>query len=230
MQERIPDQQLEAIRRLDACTLTDAIAALKVRLRNQGYSNGALRCVIENPTPMLGYAVTGRIRGAEPPVMGRRFVERNDWLNYIMTIPPPRVVVLQDIDHAAGSGAFWDEIQARIHLHLGCVGGVTNGAVRDVPKIRAIGLSLYAGSISAAQGYAHIVEVGGAVEVGGLVIHPGDLIHGDMHGIVLVPREAVADLPHAAAKIQTMREQVAELCQSADFSQERLRVLLRELG
>ncbi len=230
MQERIPDQQLEAIRRLDTCILTDAIAALKVRLRNQGYSNGSLRCIIENTTPMLGYAVTGRIRGAEPPVMGRRFVERHDWLDYIMTIPPPRVVVLQDIDHAAGSGAFWDEIQAHIHLRLGCVGGVTNGAARDLPKIKAIGFNLYAGSISAAQGYAHIVEVGGPVEVGGLIIHPGDLIHGDMHGIVLVPRDVVADLPDASVKIQKMRERVAELCKSADFSQERLRVLLRELG
>ena len=101
---------------------------------------------------MVGYAVPGRIRSAEPPVMGRRFVERMDWLNYIVTIPAPRVVVLQDVDHIPGTGAFWDEVHARIHLRLDCVGAVTNGAVRDLPKIKPTGFSLYAASVSAAQG------------------------------------------------------------------------------
>jgi regulator of RNase E activity RraA len=229
MQERPSDSELEAVRQIDTCTVTDAIATLKVRLRNQGYSDGSIRCMFERPVPMLGYAVTGRIRSAEPPVMGRRFVERSDWLRYLLTIPEPRVVVLQDADTKPGRGAFWDEVHVRIHLRLGCVGAITNGGVRDLAKTQPMGFHLHAGSVCTAQGYAHIIDMGGPVEVGGLMVNPGDLIHGDMHGFVLIPREVVAELPMAAAKVLRGRERVAELCESPDFSLEKLKGLLKEL-
>ncbi|HYK89778.1 MAG TPA: RraA family protein [Acidobacteriota bacterium] len=229
MQEKLPDGQLDAIRHLDTCIVADAISALRVRLRNQGYSNGSLRCMFENPVPMMGYAVTGRIRCAEPPMVGQRFVENREWFKYITNLPDPRVVVLQDVDHAPGSGAFWDEVRARIHQRLGCVGAVTNGAVRELAKVRGTGFYLFAGSVTSSGGYAHIIDVGHPVEVGGLVIHPGDLIHGDVHGIVTVPRESLAALPGTARKILEIREQVSGLCASADFTPEKLMTLLANL-
>jgi len=228
MHEIPSDSQLEAIRRLDTCTVTDAIAALNVRLRNQGYSTGCARCLFGSTSPMLGYAVTGRIRSAEPPMMGRRFVERIDWLKYITTLPEPRVVVLQDVDASPGSGAFWDEVHVRIHMRLGCVGAITNGAVRNLPDIQSLGFYLYAGKISAAQGYAHIIDMGGPVEVGGLTVHPGDLVHGDIHGFVLIPIEIVPELPAAAAQVLSARARVADLCASPEFSLERLKGLLTQ--
>ena len=228
-QEWATAEQLQSLRKLDACVVADAIAALNVRLRNQGYSNRQIRCMFEGPVPMVGYAVTGRMRSAEPPVVGHRFVERSDWFRYVKTIPEPRVAVLQDLDSAPGKGAFWDEIHARIHLRLGCVGAVTNGAVRDLPKIRTTGFSLFAGSVSPAQGYAHIVEVGHPVEIGGLMISSGDLIHGDMHGIIRVPMEVVPELLRIASRIAETRGRVADLCASPDFSIDRVMALLNEL-
>jgi regulator of RNase E activity RraA len=229
MQVKPSDSQLRAISLIDTCTVTDAIATLKVRLRNQGYSNGMIRCIYENAVPMVGYAVTGRIRSAEPPVMGHYFVERNDWLQYITTIPEPRIAVLQDMDSSPGKGAFWDEVHARIHLRLGCAGAITNGAVRDLPAIQQMGFCIYAGYVSTAQGYAHIIDMGGPVEVGGLVVHPGDLIHGDRHGFVLIPQEVVPELPSAATKVLKVRKRVADLCASPEFSIDRVKELLKEL-
>ena len=229
MQDRLPDAELSAIRLVDTCSIVDAIAALNLRLRNQGYSDGRIRCMFENPMPMVGYAATGRIRSAEPPVMGRRFVERIDWLKYIMTMPEPRVVVLQDVDHAPGSGAYWDEVHARVHMRLGCVGAITNGAVRDLPGIQAMGFYLYAGSVSTARGYAHIIDLGGPVEVGGLTINPGDLIHGDAHGFVLVPRGAASEIPAAAGQIRKARQRVNELCALPEFPLEGLMEVLKQL-
>jgi len=160
--------------------------------------------------------------------MGRRFVERSDWLRYVTSIPEPRVLVLEDVDHQPGSGAFWDAVHVRIHLRLGCVGAITNGAVRDIPKVQPTGFYLYAGNISAARGYAHIIDMGLPVEVGGLTIHPGDLIHGDMHGFVLVPIRAVPLLPQAAVQISDIRGKIAELCGSSRFSLDQLKELLAE--
>jgi len=183
MQHRLPDEQIQAIRLIDTCTLADAISISKARLRNQGYSDESIQCVLEGRGSMVGYAVTGRIRSSEPPMVGHTFVERQDWFNYVLSMPEPRIVVLQDVDGRPGTGALWDEVHARIHKRLGCIGAVTNGAVRDVPGIRATGLYLYAGRLSVSQGYAHIIDMGRPAEVGGLEINPGDLIHGDLQGM-----------------------------------------------
>jgi regulator of RNase E activity RraA len=177
----------------------------------------------------MGYAVTGRIRSSDPPMFGPRFVEREDWFKYIMTVPEPRIVVLQDVDGTPGAGAFWDEAHARIHLRLGCVGAITNGAVRDLPRIWPTGFVMFAGSLSAGRGYAHIVDMGHPVEIGGLEIYPGDLIHGDAHGIINIPREIVAELPQTADRILEIQEQVSELCTSPEFSLTRLLELLKDL-
>ncbi len=230
MKSKSPEELIQAIRMIDTCALADAIAMTKVRLRNQGYSNQSIRGILGNGGPMVGYAVTGRIRSSEPPMVGQDFVERQDWLKYVLSMPEPRVVVLQDMDHHPGTGAFWDEAHARIHLRLGCVGAVTNGAVRDIHKIQSTGFHLYAGNISVARGYAHIIAMDQPVEVGGLEINPGDLIHGDTHGIINVPLEVLADLPGNAARITFLRNRIAELCAAQELSLPDIMKLLKELA
>lgn len=230
MQNRLPEEQVQAIRNIDTCTLADAIAASKTRLRNLGYSDDSIHCVLEGHSPMVGYAVTGRIRSSEPPMVGHTFVERQDWFKYVQSMPEPRVIVLQDVDTRTGVGAFWDEIHARIHSRLGCIGAITNGAVREIPKIRATGFSLYAGSLSIARAYAHIIDMGQPVEVGGLEISPGDLIHGDLHGITTVPKDVIKELPGLADRILQLRQQIVGLCAAPELSLSNLMELLKELA
>ncbi len=96
-----------------------------------------------------------------------------DWWDYVASLPEPRVLVLQDCDHRAGVGAFVGEIHANIGSALKCVGCVTNGAVRDLTEVEALGFHLFSGSVSPSHSYAHIVEFGEPVEIGGLKISPG---------------------------------------------------------
>ena len=230
MHVRLPEGELQALQTIDTCTLADAISMSKIRLRNEGYSNESIRWVLGKGGPMVGYAATGRIRSSEPPIVGANFVERQDWFKYVLSMPEPRIAVLQDVDSHPGTGAFWDEAHVRIHHRLGCAGAVTNGAVRDIHKIESTGFHLYAGSLSVSQGYAHIIEMGQPVEVGGLEVHPGDLIHGDIHGIIKVPKEIAAKLPANAARISFLRKQIVELCAAPEFSISTLMELLKELA
>jgi 4-hydroxy-4-methyl-2-oxoglutarate aldolase len=226
---RLTDAQLQALCSLDSCTVAAAIAGMKIRLRNQGYLKGSVRCMAERPGPMVGYAVTGRIRSSEPPIVGSRFVEREDWFQYILSTPEPRIAVLQDVDGSPGAGAFWDEIHARIHLRLGCIGAITNGAVRELAGIRQTGFYLFSGSLSVAQAYSHIIDMGQPVEIGGLAIHPGDLIHGDLNGLVSIPGQIATRLPQAAARIFEIRNRVVELCSLPEFSLVSVLSLLKDL-
>ena len=127
----------------------------------------------------MGYAATGRIRTAAAPTARYWYHDRLDWWEYLGGIPAPPVIVLEDMDKRAGIGALLGEIHAHIGRALGCIGYVTNGAVRDLPGIERTGFHLFARGVSVSHAYAHVADFGGPVEAGGLRVNPGDLLHGD---------------------------------------------------
>jgi 4-hydroxy-4-methyl-2-oxoglutarate aldolase len=214
----IPSADLEKLRAFDSCTISNAIERLNVRLRNEGFISGAARCQFPNLPPMVGYAATARIRTASPPMSHRCYYDRMDWWNYVVSLPEPRVIVLQDSDHEPGLGAFVGEIHANIGLALNCVGCVTNGAVRDLPFVKATGFQLFAGRTSVSHAYAHITEFGEPVEIGGLKISSGDLLHGDQHGVVAIPQSIAAEVAEMADRIRHQEHELIEFCRSSRFS------------
>lgn len=223
------DAELDALRRLDTCTVSNAIETFEVRLRNTGFANASIRCMFEDFPPMLGYAATARLRTGDPPIAGGTYHDRADWWNNILTIPSPRIAVIEDIDDRPGIGAFIGDMHAAILRALGCVGYVTNGAVRELPRVRDLSLQLFAGSVAVSHAYAHLFDFGTSVHVGGLEVNPGDLLHGDRHGLLKVPGEIVSEIPAAAEKVQRKEQEVIGFCSSPDFSINALRELIEKL-
>jgi regulator of RNase E activity RraA len=221
--ETLRPDQLTALRQLDTCSVANAIETFDVRLRNEGFADASIRCLFPKLPPMVGYAATVRVRCSNPPMEGHGYPNRTDWWNYVESLPAPRVVVIQDVDDQPGTGAFLGEVHAHILQALNCAGVVTSGSVRDVPTIEAIGLPLFAASVAVSRAYVHIVDFGNPVEIGGLEIQPGDLLHGDLHGLLSVPKEIAADIPAAAARRAEREQKVIALCKSKDFSFARLR-------
>ena len=224
----VSDDVFEKLKLLDTCTVSNAIERLNVRLRNEGFVAGALRCRFQNFDPLLGYAATGRIRSASPPMSGRCYYDRMDFWEYLATLPEPRVMVLEDVDHVPGLGAFVGEVHANIGLALNCVGYVTNGAVRDLPAVKALGFHLFSGTVSVSHAYAHLIEFGEPVTIGGLKIAPGDLIHGDRHGVQAIPLEIAAQIPEEAGRIMHSENELKQFCQSPHFSLEGLAQKLKQ--
>lgn len=216
-------EQLEALRRLDACTLANAIETFDVRLRNEGFTDGGLRCLFPGLPPVVGYAATVKIRGSAPPTAGGDYVQRTDWWNYVQSLPKPHIVVAQDISSHPGLGALLGEVHFNIQRTLGTVGIVTNGAVRSVPTAEALGFQVFADHVSVSHAYTHIVEFGTPVEVDGLKVHSGDLLHGDQHGVQSIPIRLAAQLPAVAARIAAKKQAIIALCQSPEFTLEKLR-------
>ena len=220
---QVPPGILDQLRTLDACTVSNAIERLDVRLRNEGFTDISVRCLSPKLPPMVGFAATGRIRTAAAPTARYWYYERLDFWDYLATIPAPRVIVLEDMDAKPGFGALFGEIHAHIGRALGCIGYVTNGAVRDLPGIGRTGFHLYARGVSVSHAYAHVVDFGGPVEVGGLRVKPGDLLHGDLHGVVSVPAAIAGEIPGVAAELLAEEGELIQLCQPGHFSIEKLR-------
>jgi 4-hydroxy-4-methyl-2-oxoglutarate aldolase len=213
---------LDKLKEFDSCTISNAIERLNVRLRNEGFLSGVSRCRFPKFPPMVGYAATARIRSASPPMSHRCYYDRMDWWNYVASVPEPRVLVLQDADHNPGLGAFVGEIHAAIGVALNCVGCVTNGAVRDLSAVEAMGFQMYANHTSVSHAYAHIVDFGEPVEISSLKISSGDLLHGDRHGVVNIPLSVANQVPNIATKIKAEELALVQFCHSPGFSLQEL--------
>ena len=207
--------------------IANAIETFNVRLRNTGFTNGNIRCMFADPSPMVGYAVTGRLRSGDPPISGF-YHDRGDLWSRIQSSPAPSILVLEDIDDKPGRGAFVGDMHAAILKALGCAGYVTNGSVRELPSVRAIGIQLFAGSVAVSHAYAHIFDIGVPVMVDGMEVHTGSLLHGDQHGVLTIPNEIAAEVPNVAAKLQRCEKAVVEFCQSSDFSIAKLSELMKK--
>jgi 4-hydroxy-4-methyl-2-oxoglutarate aldolase len=219
---------LEKLRRLSTCIVASAIENFRVRLPNSGFADSSIDCIFKDRLPLIGYAATARMRSKNPPMVGQGYYyERTDWWNHILSIPAPRVVVIEDMDNHPGLGAFIGEVNANILLALECLGLVTNGSVRDVDQVGLTRFQMFAGGVSVSHAYAHIFDFGGTVEVGGLKIRPGDLIHGDRHGVQTIPLEIADKIPAAAHHIMHRREHLIGLCRATDFSIDKLREAIR---
>ncbi|HUA39903.1 MAG TPA: RraA family protein [Candidatus Sulfopaludibacter sp.] len=222
----LTSEQFEILRRLDACTLANAIEIFHQRLRNEGFVNSSVHCLFPELPALLGYAATVKIRGSAPPTAAGAYADRTDWWDYVLSLPAPRVVVLQDVASQVGLGSLLGAVHVNILRALGCVGAVTNGSVRDLPAARNIGFHLFAGSVSVSHAYVHIVEFGTPVEIGGLKIQSGDLLHGDLHGVQSIPPAVAEKIPPAAAEIISREQELISLCQSKDFSVAKLRAAI----
>lgn len=221
-------EELDALRRLDACTLSNAIEVFRVRLRNEGFMHGSVRCLFPQLQPMMGYAATILIRGAAPAFAGPAYHDRTDLWEYIQSVPAPRVVVVQDTASRRGLGSLVGEVHMNILQALGCVGVVTNGAVRDLPAAAAAGFYLFAENVTVSHAYVHIVEFGGPVEVAGLSVHSGDLLHGDLHGVQSIPLELAGRIPAVAADIAAKHRAIIGVCRSPEFSLKKLGEAVRK--
>jgi 4-hydroxy-4-methyl-2-oxoglutarate aldolase len=223
--------QLEQFRRLSTCLVASAIETFRVRLPNTGFANSSIKCIFKDQPAMAGYAATARMRSSNPRMEARKsydYYDRTDWWNEILSIPAPRVVVIEDVDTPPGLGAFVGEVHANILLALGCIGIVTNGAVRDLFDIQPTEFQMFAGNVSVSHAYSHIFDFGSTLEVGGLTVRPGDLIHGDCHGVQTVPLEIADKVPAAAREIRQRRQNLVGLRRSAGFTLDKLRQTIRD--
>ena len=221
---------LEELRQFDTPTVCNALEIVAPQRRAYGYTTSPLVC--PNPdTVMVGYARTATIRANAPS--GRSGADdlavRVGYYRHMAAGPQPTITVIEDIDASPGYGAWWGEVNSSIHAGLGSLGVITNGSIRDLGEW-APGFGALAGSIGPSHAWVHVVEYDLTVTVHGMTVRPGDLIHADRHGAVVVPADVAAGISAAAAKIAAAERVLIGAARSPDFSIDRLTALLDPKG
>ena len=224
----LTSQQIDALRKITSPSVANAIETFNVRPREEGNLSSDIRALFPEMGPMVGYAATAVIRSEKGPIEGHR-ASLYQWWDFVLSLPAPRVVVVHDLDDPRGQGAQWGEVQANIHRALGCVGVITDGSVRDLDEVRALNFQFCAAHVSVSHANVHMVDFGIPVKVGGVWVKPGDLVHGDQHGVVVVPPEVAAGIPEAIAKVEANEKKIITVCQSADFTVDKLKALYQQI-
>ena len=219
---------IDALKKISSPSVANAIETFNVRPRYQGNMSSQIRTLFPEMGPLVGYAVPCVIRAEPQPLQGHR-ASTYGWWDYVLTIPAPRVIVVHDLDDPRGQGAQWGEVQANIHKALGCVGVITDGSVRDLDEVKALGFQFAAAHVSVSHAYVHMVDFGLPVKVGGLWVKPGDLVHADQHGAVTVPADIAAKIPEAVAKVEADERQIINVCQARDFTADKLKELFKKI-
>ena len=227
--DQLSTELLHQLSHFSTCSVANAIESLGVRLRNEGYTDGSIRLLTEHKRPVAGYAATVKIKCSSPPPIGPRYIERTQWWDYLLSMPAPRFIVIEDVDPIPGTAAFIGEVHTHILKALGCVAAATNGAIRDVPEIEALDFPVFGRNPAVSHAYAHIVEIGSPVTVGGLTISPGDLMHGDYHGLVNVPKSRAGELPEIIAAMINTEKQIIAICEAQPFSLTSLRNAIHQI-
>ena len=218
-------EQLDAIGRIQSCAIANAIETFDIQGRDEGFMLPTIGSIFPELGNMIGYAVTGVITASSPPSPHMR-VARSEWIDYVLTIPEPRVIVLHDLDYPDVIGSYWGEVQSNVHQALGCVGTVTDGGVRDLDEMRELGFFAFASEVLVSHAYVHMVEYGVPVQVGGQTVEPGDIVMGDQHGALTIPSEIALDIPKAVEEVEKGERVIIDYCKSPDFTPEGLKKLL----
>lgn len=149
--------------------------------------------------PMVGFAVTLVIEPSNP---AHRRSDPDAWDRYrrsIAAVPGPKIVCVQDLDKPRVVGSFWGEVNASVHRALGCVGTIVDGAIRDVDEMTSVGFKALARRLCVGHAHVQPVRWDCPVDVFGRTIHPGDLIHADKHGFLVVAADETPRLLEAAS-------------------------------
>jgi regulator of RNase E activity RraA len=191
--------QAEFLKSIDTPTVCNLLEIVAPERRGFGYTVRHLHCAFPDLPPMVGFAKTVTMRAQDPVPLGQAgyMQKRLDYLDYVASAPQPGIAMIQDLDDIVGFGAFWGEVQSNVHQALGCLGTITNGSIRDIPMIPP-GFQMLAGSIAPSHAFVHVVDYGINVNIHGMAVKSGDLIHADRHGAVVVPLNTIDPMQKAA--------------------------------
>ncbi len=162
-----------------------------MRGRLDGFAGWDLRCAFPALGTMLGYAVTCT---ADSTTAGRR--DERGLLRLwaaVESAPKPAVIVIKDIGPERSRSCHMGEVMATTAKALGAVGCISDGGLRDVNEVQAMGgFQSFCPGFVVSHGNPVICEVNVQVTLAGLAVQPGDLLHGDVNGVLVIP-DAVAD-------------------------------------
>lgn len=209
---------LTLLRQVDTPTVCNAIEFAQGKRGFDGFTRGTMLCSAPTEPPVVGFARTAKIAAVHPPTEAPEVIRqrRMAYYEYMAAAPSPAVAVIEDLDFPECIGAYWGEINTTVHKGFGLSGALTNGVMRDLGDLPA-GFPVIAGSVGPSHGFVRVREIDIPVSIFGLTVQPGDLVHADRHGAVVVPAEVIGRLEDAIRRLMQTERIVLDAARQPGF-------------
>jgi 4-hydroxy-4-methyl-2-oxoglutarate aldolase len=201
---------LALLAKYDTPTICNVIEMFDVRPRNTGFMDQRITAAFPQMPPMVGYAATATYRTSVAP---KTSCSMSALAATLADVPSPSIIVMQDIDEPTMAASFGD-IMCSTFKAFGSAGLITSGAGRDLDQVEAMGFPVFVGSVICAHGYCHIPSVAVPVHVGGVMINPGQLLHGDRNGVTTIPHEIASEVAHVTEDFIATEKAVIDYVQN----------------
>lgn len=212
---------LSFLESVDSPTVANAIELMELRDRTEGFLSGEIRCVFPDLKPMVGLALTVQMSSTPGPVASRE----GYWALWeaLEQRKEPSIIVIQDVSGTPERVAYAGEMMSRIAQKLGARGIVTDAGLRDIAEVRDLGVHYFMRYPVVSHGNFEVVTVNEEIVIGGEPIHPGDILHGDQNGIVIVPEKSLAEIQTLVESIRTREAEDMDYISSPSFNLESFR-------
>ena len=217
--ELIDSELLKLLQSIDTPTVCNAIEVAQGKRGFSHFTRGTMVCSAPQSEPLVGFAKTAKIAALSPPNDDKEVIKnrRMEYYRYMSEVSGPSIAVIEDVDFPDCIGAYWGEINTKIHKRFGLSGVLTNGVVRDLGDL-AEDFPVIAGSIGPSHGFVHVREIDTPVSVFGITVSPGDLVHADRHGAVVIPNEVIPILKDAVHKLFASERLILDPAEKTGFS------------
>ncbi len=219
MADELDSELLKILRSVDTPTVCNAIEVAQGKRGFSEFTRGTMISSAPDGGAMVGFAKTAKIAALEPPIESQEVIKerRMNYYRYMADVNGPTITVIEDVDYPDCIGAYWGEINTKVHKGFGLSGALTNGVVRDLGDL-AEDFPVVAGSIGPSHGFVHVREIDTPVSLFGIKVSPGDLVHADRHGAVVIPNEVIPILKDAVHKLFASERLILDPAEKAGFS------------
>jgi regulator of RNase E activity RraA len=218
----------DQIAKFDTPTICNALEIARGARFITGFTRERLIAANPKLPPIVGFARTAAIRCSLPFDASARRERLLAYYDYVAQPKQPSVAVIQDIDSQRGLGAFWGEVNTHVHWGLGCVGVVTDGSMRDLDAMHPQ-FQCLAGTLSPSHGWVQVLEFGKPVDVFGMAVSDGDIVHADQHGAVVIPTDLLGKLPTSIDLMARREKVVLDAAKATGFNVAKLRQAYGEM-
>ena len=213
----LTEDQINDLKAIDTPTVANAVETHDSRLNTEGFMGWDIKCQFPDLGVMVGQAVTATLNttttGKEKSRSGW-----HDCLKAIDAMPVPAVIVAKDIGPRPRHGCHFGDGMATVAKKVGSIGLVTDGGVRDVETVHEMGFQMFSVGLVPAHGNFGLDETNVPVEVGGVLVNVGDVVHADMNGVVVFPIELADHVIEEAKKVTTRESEMMDWVNSSEFS------------
>lgn len=175
------------LKRWNTCTIANGLEPILTEDPLTLFNLEETRDFMPEMGPMAGYAMTVVISGGDAAAKRDHPDNFARYRDYLASVPGPKIVVVQDMDRPRCYGSIWGEVGANVARTLGCVGTITDGAIRDVDEMKNAGFKALARRLAVSHAHTWPLRWNCEVEVFGTRVQPGQLIHADKHGFLIIP-------------------------------------------